>query len=93
MSSSDDTLEMVVILDTAQARELGVVGQEAPVVGMAEDEESGERWLGVYLTDLLVVSFPERDVRHTGRSVPRTDVYNGDSIRVSQRGIPLEDED
>jgi len=78
--------DIVRIGDSDDARKLGMNGAEGVVLGMSEDEVTGEKWYALMVGDRPVATFPSSDLTPTGRSVTRESIYSGDSIRVSQKG-------
>jgi len=86
-----DLFEIVVIGDSDAARSLELVGAEGVVLGVSEDEESHERWFAVQVGDMPAVMLPLGDLTRTSRSVPRSLVYPGDRLRVSDDGRILGD--
>lgn len=80
---------IVTIEDCEPAQELKLVGSEGIVLGLTQDDVTGETWCALKVGDLAVVMLPAMHLTPTGRSVVRHEIYQGDSIRVSRDGIVL----
>jgi hypothetical protein len=82
--------DIVQIGEPGDALTLEVAGAEGIVLGVSENEDTGERWFAVQVGDLPVVMLPLNSLRLTGRSVSRGSVYSGDHLRVSKTGNILQ---
>ncbi len=78
--------DVVRIGDSDETRMLGLNGAEGVVIGVSEDEVTGEKWFVVGVGDLPAAMFPSSVLTPTGRSVPRESIYSGESVRVSPEG-------
>jgi hypothetical protein len=85
-SAEPTFFDVVRIGDSDDARRLGMSGAEGVVIGMSEDEVTGEKWYCLAVGDRPATTFPSSNLTPTGRSVPRESIYSGDSVRVSQDG-------
>ena len=84
--------DVVRVRDTAEARSIGMVGREAVILGVSEDEGDRKKWFAIRIErDESAVMISSRSVEWTGRSVPRESVYSGETIRVSRAGEILGD--
>jgi hypothetical protein len=78
--------DVVRIGDSDEARRLELNGAEGVVLGVSEDEATGEKWFLVRVGDMPSVMLSSSDLTPTGRSVPRESIYSGESVRVTQKG-------
>jgi Immunity protein 31 len=91
MDEALDFFDEVRVLDTEHTRELGVDGEVGVVIGMTE---GGSPYV-VYFRDREALSLDEEVLSPTGRQVDRSEIYDGTTIRVSERGevLPPRDDD
>lgn len=83
--------EIVIVSDSRDARALELVGAEAVVLGVSEDETTKEKWFAVQVGDMPVVMLPSAGLKRTGRAVSRESIYRGERLRVSEVGSVLRD--
>ncbi|GIG40431.1 hypothetical protein [Cellulomonas phragmiteti] len=84
--------DIVVVDETEESLELEIAGAEAVVLGISEDEVTNEKWFAVQVEGLDVVMLPAGTLTTTGRSVPRTAIYSGETLRVSPDGAVVQHE-
>ena len=77
------------IVDTAETRVLEVANAEGVVLGIAEDDETGEVDFAVRVGELNTLMLRSDQVIPTGRSVPRETIYDGATLRVTRDGWPV----
>jgi hypothetical protein len=78
--------DVVRIGESDETRSLELVGAEGVMLGLSEDEATGEKWFVVQVGATPAVMLPSRELTPLGQSVPRTSLYLGDHVRVSEEG-------
>lgn len=77
--------EIVTVLDTAHAIELGVGGASGIIVGKSQGVE-GKAYAVLIGSETYMI--PEVDLVSTGRHVDHDEVYSGESVRVQAEWYP-----
>lgn len=83
MSNRFEFYEIVVVVDTTDARLTPVVGEEGTILGMSQDDKSGRWGYAVSITSTDVVwDCDEQQLESTGKRRTRSDFYSGGSVKV-----------
>lgn len=82
--------EIVTVLESAHAIELGVGGDSGVVLGKSQGAE-GRVYAVLIGNEAFMI--PEADLVPTGRHVDHDEVYSGESVRVQAEWYPEEEAD
>ena len=87
-TESIELFDVVEVVATERTRALQISGRTGTVVGVSEAETAGDNAAYAVSVDGLdrTVMFVVSELRATGERKAREDIYDGTSIRVTDRG-------